>query len=311
MAILTALLLAGCGNPEADRELLRARSIDRASDAIANGANVNARDQAGMTALNNAARKGDERSRKLAQFLIAYGAEYTVWDAVALGDLKAVEKHLESGGDVSATLTDGTTLLHAAVGSGQEDVVIYLLSKGAEINKRGGWGKTVLDRAMEPENRQMVELLKKNGAKTGEELGAGLLHQAVKERDLDLAKKLIEGGTDIEERGDRNATPLYFAAYYVDPAMTRLLLEKGADVHARDYSGEIPLHTAVYHSYPAVQDKGVKVIQLLLDYGSDVNATATLGLPFKRRPLDFSVGNYRKEKIAALLRKHGARTGGR
>jgi hypothetical protein len=42
---------------------------------------------------------------------------------------------------------------------------------------------------------------------------------------------------------------------------------------------------------------------------SKIVATATLGVPPKRRPLDFLVGNYRKEKIATLLRKHGAKTG--
>jgi hypothetical protein len=43
---------------------------------------------------------------------------------------------------------------------------------------------------------------------------------------------------------------------------------------------------------------------------SKIVAMATLGVPPKRRPLDFAVGNYRKEKIATLLRKHGAKTGG-
>ena len=133
---------------------------------------------------------------------------------------------------------------------------------------------------------------------------ASTLLRAIEKRDLELAKKLIEGGADIEERGKRSATPLYFAAYNVDPAMTKLLLENGANVHASDYQGEIPLHTAVYHSFSNVEEEGIKVIEMLIEHGSEVNRIKQF--PEKFTPLDFAKGS--NGKIADLLRKHGGMT---
>ena len=135
------------------------------------------------------------------------------------------------------------------------------------------------------------------------------LFNAIQGRDLKLAKKLIKDGADIEERGGResgkrSATPLYYAAYNVDPAMTKLLLESGANVNAVDYQGEIPLHTAIYHSFPNVEEDGIEVIKMLIENGSDVNKVKSF--PRKLTPLDFAKDP--NGKIADLLRKHGAKT---
>ena len=135
------------------------------------------------------------------------------------------------------------------------------------------------------------------------------LFNAIQGRDLEQAKKLIKDGADIEERGGResgkrSATPLYYAAYNVDPAMTKLLLESGANVNAVDYQGEIPLHTAIYHSFPNVEEDGIEVIKMLIENGTDVNKVKSF--PRKLTPLDFAKDP--KGEIADLLRKHGAKT---
>jgi len=59
LTTIAALLLVGCGNPEADRALLDAASegnIEAAKQAIADGADVNAYDSFGLTPLHDAAR---------------------------------------------------------------------------------------------------------------------------------------------------------------------------------------------------------------------------------------------------------------
>ena len=161
-----------------------------------------------------------------------------------------------------------------------------------------------------------IVLLKKQGGRTSKLLMAKFrpkknsLFNAIQGRDLELAKKLIKDGADIEERGGResgkrSATPLYYAAYNVDPAMTKLLLESGANVNAVDYQGEIPLHTAIYHSFPNVEEDRIEVIKMLIENGSDVNKVKSL--PRKLTPLDFAKDP--NGKIADLLRKHGGKTG--
>ena len=70
-------------------------------------------------------------------------------------------------------------------------------------------------------------------------------------------------------------------------------LAAGADTNVRDGQGMTPLHWAAQYGH-----KGI--VELLIAKGADVNAKRTGGA----RPLDMTVG---KPKIAALLRKHGAK----
>ena len=73
-------------------------------------------------------------------------------------------------------------------------------------------------------------------------------------------------------------------------------LAGGADVNVKESSGGMgmtPLHLAVNNHQK-------EIVELLIAAGADVNAKRTGGA----MPLDFTVG---KPKIAALLRKHGAK----
>ena len=70
-------------------------------------------------------------------------------------------------------------------------------------------------------------------------------------------------------------------------------LAAGADTNVRAGMGMAPLHLAVNNNQK-------EIVELLIAAGADVNAKRTGGAT----PLDFSEG---KPKIAALLRKHGAK----
>ena len=279
---------------------------------IAKGANVSAKTDNGVTPLHFAG-GSTVGSMEVAGLLIAKGA------------------------DVNARDNYGDTPLHYSASALNYPRVRLLLSKGAFINRVGIRHKseaTPLDYAylakenisnipnkmyQNPQHKadanKIINLLKKQGGKTSKLLMAKFrakknsLFNAIQGRDLKLAKKLIKDGADIEERGGResgkrSATPLYYAAYNVDPAMTKLLLESGANVNAVDYQGEIPLHTAIYHSFPNVEEDGIEVIKMLIENGTDVNKVKSF--PRKLTPLDFAKDP--KGKIADLLRKHGAKT---
>ena len=73
-------------------------------------------------------------------------------------------------------------------------------------------------------------------------------------------------------------------------------LAAGADVNAKSRTGTTPLHLATWGH--------TKIIELLIANGADVNAKANGGIT----PLDYPMSNNDK-KIAALIRKHGGKTG--
>ena len=72
LTTIAAVVLVGCGNPEADRALFDAANkgnIEAVKKHLAAGANVNAKDEDGWTPLHFAATK------EIAELLIAEGAD--------------------------------------------------------------------------------------------------------------------------------------------------------------------------------------------------------------------------------------------
>lgn len=97
-----------------------ARSGDVAAvdESLGAGADIDARDGAGITALS--------------------------W-ATMLGRADAVEALIDRGADVNATNDDGSTSLHGAAFFGREDCARLLLEGGADPDARNGRGETPLD----------------------------------------------------------------------------------------------------------------------------------------------------------------------
>ena len=100
----------------------------------------------------------------------------SIWEAAFKGNIEAVKKHLEQGVDIGSKdqVFDGTPLHHAAYG-GKNEVALFLIKKGADINAIGGPKgfpaiETPLDVATRQSQNQTIGLLRKYGAKTVEEL---------------------------------------------------------------------------------------------------------------------------------------------
>ena len=144
LTTIAAVLVVGCGPSETDRSLLDAAekgNIEAVKQAIADGADVNAKDKKGATPLHLAAIEGH---KEIAELLIAKGA------------------------DVKAKGKNGGTPLHHAAYWNHKEIVELLIDTGADVNVKMVEGYTPLDLA----KGEIVDLLRKHGGKTGEELKA-------------------------------------------------------------------------------------------------------------------------------------------
>ena len=124
-------------------------NIKAVKQFLADGADVNAKDEDGDTPLHHAE---NEDHKEIAELLIAKGA------------------------DVNTKDEKGMTPLHDAVEEGYKEIVELLMANGANINSLNEDKKTPLDLLSSNELKgvkaKTAIFLRKHGAKTGEELKA-------------------------------------------------------------------------------------------------------------------------------------------
>lgn len=131
---------------------------------------VDYRNEQGITPLMCAARDGE---RKDAKALLNQGADVNALDtygwsaltyAAAKGDLDIVKALLAKGANINAGGKDNYTPLMAAVSYGNVKVVSALIEKGADVNLPNTGGATALSTAIGKHQNKIVEILKKAGA---------------------------------------------------------------------------------------------------------------------------------------------------
>ena len=97
----------------------------------------------------------------------------SIHDATRTGDIEVVKQHIAAGTDVNAkTALDKWTPLLLAAWYGHKEIADLFIANGADVNANGADGRTPLDWAIKYKRTETVDLLRKHGAKTGEELEA-------------------------------------------------------------------------------------------------------------------------------------------
>ena len=97
---------------------------------------------------------------------VSLAAPPALLDAARKGDLKQIQKLLDSGKDINQRDKTGFTALHWAAMTNKIEVAKFLIKKGADVNIRDSkMNMSPLDVAQAKGFKDMAELLLKSGAK--------------------------------------------------------------------------------------------------------------------------------------------------
>ncbi len=250
------------------------RNGDRAGalEMIRLGADVNAAQADGTTALHWAVHNVDE---ELTELLLSREADPAVKnrygaaplaEAVRIANANLVGMLLGAGADPEAMNEDNQTALMLAASTGVVEVAELLLDAGANVNATEEWrGQTALIWAASNAHGPMVELLIEHGANVsvraastdwGSQIttepraqyrptgGLTPLLYAARSGCAACINAILDAGADIDFPTPEAITPLMVAIdnYRYDAA--KLLLERGANPHVWDWWGRTALYVA-------------------------------------------------------------------
>ncbi len=237
---------------------------------LAHGANPNARNTIGMSALMIAAGTGRApimRALKAAGAQVNVGSPYgnALSFAAAAGRPEAARLLLEWGTEINAARPDHLTTVMLAARAGDADLVRRLLARGAPVAAQDNHHATALTHAAAAGRTEAARVLLDAGAKAD--------------------------GADLD-----GWTPLMHAAANGHASMITLLLQHGASAGARDRKGRTALHLAAgFGDHP-------EAVAALCGAGASLDALDAAG--HTARSLAETRGYTESGK---LLRERGAR----
>lgn len=322
-----------------------AKAVDReaVSRLLSQGANVNASEGDGSTALHWASYRDDGDT---ADRLLRAGAKVNVandlgatplWAACINGSDAMVRRLLQAGADPNIALLSGESPLMAASRVGATPVVSQLLAKGAKVNATATRGQTALMWAVSQRHPVIVKRLIEGGAdvhaksavwsqvmavsphgmleynKNVPHGGDTALMFAARVGDLDSATLLVTAGANVNDADAWGVSATAMAAHAGFTDVVVYLLSKGADPNTSG-AGFTALHAAVLR-------RDERMVGALLARGADVNARVQSWTPTRRSSRDW---NFNPELVGAtpywlaaramapavmrMLAKHGADT---
>jgi len=239
--------------------------------AIAAGADVNAKDRDGVTALMRAASagRGDSVTALIAAGAAAdaktSGGVNALMMAALGGYAEATRVLLAAKVDSNAKDNQGRTALMAAASSGEQAVVDALLAAGADVNIEDAGGASALTYASAEGFGTAVTALQKRGAKAGDRellLAAGRCNTGI-------VRSYLGAGMSVNPK-DAGTTPLIVAAGGNCVEVVQLLLDRGAELNARDSDGWTALIKASAGGHE-------EVVRVLLAKGADLSPTDSAG----------------------------------
>ena len=281
------------------------RDIEQVKSLLSRGADVDARDETGCTALHCVAKWRPNimvrmKNRRDPEAMARIREEARI--------MEVAELLISKGAQVNVQDDEGNTPLHHAVKGEHRDVAELLIGKGADVNARNQRGFTPIEVFTGYEKTGLAGMLLANGA------GIPTIHVAALLGDLAKVKAFIDQGVPVDaNKGGTSETALFIAAragqkevaeFLIDRGadtkggilrsagsgeVAELLIANGADVDGRDGKGG-PLRNAAASGR-------IDVVKVLLANGADTEAKDGNG----QTALSISMTSQCKESVLFLV----------
>ncbi|CAG9335754.1 unnamed protein product [Blepharisma stoltei] len=274
-----------CEGPRPIHIACKLGNFEALNKLIENGASIETLDEEGLTPIFYAVKC---KNIEMFKYLVTLGANVFhienqkrslfFWAASAQR-LDILDILIEKGCDANARTILGRTALSKAAWNGAIDIIKYLLKiPEIQLNTPDGKLRTPLHNAVWG-------------------CAGGRLHKKMGKNSNDCpeaAELLLDHGADIEAMDDSGNTPLCIAASTKAENSLKLLIARGGNVYHQNSYGYPPLHQACYRGH-------VDCVQILLDYGVDINSKCKNGWTSLEDSIHFN-----KEKVVDLLLSRNA-----
>ena len=132
--------------------------------------------------------------------------------------------------------------IHVAAMVGNVEAVQQHLDSGVDVNIKNKLGRTPMLYAIERDDKEIAELLIAKGAIQVPRIR---INDAVRRSNIEAIKQHLAVGTNVDERDyDGESTPLHLAADFGEEDIAELLISGGANVNAKSGS-KTPLDHAL------------------------------------------------------------------
>nr|XP_055187923.1 ankyrin repeat domain-containing protein 26-like [Nyctereutes procyonoides] len=214
------------------------------------GADPNAKDFKGNTALHYAAFEGNI---SIAQKLLFNKGDIEAKNKdgltpllVAVNEKKEkMVAFLVEEANINAVDYAKRSALHLACANGHVDIVKLLIDRKCQLNLRDGENTTALMKAVQSQEEACVDILLKHGANPDvkDNKGNTALHYAAFGENVTIAQKVLLRKGNVEIKNKDGLTPLLVAVNEKKEKMVAFLVEE-ANINAVDYAKRSALHLA-------------------------------------------------------------------